>query len=77
MATTTNRGGEVVTGYYLLTDHCGREIARYKTARGASIGIGKRQRQLWATFDRDCPPETRTRETYIIYGLSYHEDKQA
>ena len=66
-----------MSGYYLLTDHCGREVAQYKTERGAQIGVARRQRQLWAIFDRDFPPATRTRETYIVYGLTYHEDKQA
>jgi hypothetical protein len=66
-----------MSGYYLLTDHSGREVARYKTYRGAQIGIGKRNWELWAIFERDCPRETRTKETYIVYGLTYHEDKQA
>jgi hypothetical protein len=44
-----------MTGYYLLTDCNGREIARYKTARGAAIGVARRQRQLWATFYETYP----------------------
>jgi hypothetical protein len=42
-------------GYYLLTDCTGREVARYKTTKGAEIGVARRQRQLWATFYSTYP----------------------
>ena len=42
-------------GYYLLTDCNGREVARYKTTKGAEIGVARRQRQLWETFYSTYP----------------------
>ena len=63
-----------MSGYYLLTDCCGREVARYKTARGAEIGVARRQRQLWNAFYSTYPSGDRGGK--LVYEWRLIEDKQ-
>ena len=65
-----------MSGYYLLTDCCGREVARYKTARGAEIGVARRNRQLWDAFYAAYPNHS-DRGGKLVWQWRLIEDKQA